>query len=275
MEHLFAAWPRVSETLRRSAILLLSDFDGTLTPIVSRPSGATLSEETRSVLKQLNDEEWCTVALISGRPLRDLVGRVNIEGIIYVGNHGSEIEGPGLFFQAPLPEESVSAIRRVVREIGALPLEFRGVEVEDKELSLSVHFRNAAPADIGKIAARVSATVAPFVDFNFLRVDAGKKVFEVRPSSWDKGKAVDYVMESLRPRIGGFLPIFLGDDTTDEDAFRAVGDEGLTVFVGDDGVQSCASYRLSDTDEVLAFLKMLLSTRDNDEDDKVKYGTIR
>src|SRR5512135_2584608 len=89
MKHFLAAWPRVMSSLKESHILLCLDFDGTLAPIVQKPSEALLPLRIRGVLKTLKAKDWCTVAVISGRTLRSLIRKVRLEGIIYGGNHGS------------------------------------------------------------------------------------------------------------------------------------------------------------------------------------------
>jgi trehalose-phosphatase len=258
VEHLLEAWPGIVDRFDHGHVLLMTDFDGTLTPIVSRPSEVVLSKEMGSILAELNAKEWCTVAVISGRALDDLTERLKIDDIVRAGNHGSEIEGPGLSFRAPVAEKTMAAIRRVLYGILALPLEYRGVEIEDKKLSLSVHFRNAAEGAVDEITGRVLGAASPYVESGLLRAHAGKKVLEIRSPWWNKGKALRYLVAAYLTRLGGTLfPIFMGDDATDEDAFRAIGNEGLTVFVGRDE-RSNASYRLDYVDEVQEFLNRLL-----------------
>jgi len=122
--------------------------------------------------------------------------------------------------------------------------------VEDKRPTLSVHYRLAADADLPRIKAGVLAVLE---DFPSLMLRPGKKVIEVRPRmAWDKGRVVRWLLELLE--LDTPLPIYIGDDTTDEDAFRAVAEQGIGIRVGDDRVHSAAHYALRDTEQVKHFL---------------------
>ena len=136
MEQLLSAWPEVARRLQRARrILLLTDYDGTLTPIVERPELAHLPESTRMLLKALRYQPRFKVGVISGRALSDLKGRVGIHGIIYAGNHGLEIEGPGISFVNPIAEE-MKPVLRVIHQVLKRALGgSRGVLVEDKGLT--------------------------------------------------------------------------------------------------------------------------------------------
>ncbi|MBI2958119.1 MAG: trehalose-phosphatase [Chloroflexi bacterium] len=263
MEHLFSVWNNVAQQVRTARhILLLADFDGTLTPLVESPDAATLSPETRSTLQSLAHQRGLTLGIISGRALHDLKEKAGVSGIIYAGNHGLEIEGPGLRFVAPLAEEFRPILRLLHRVLSRGLDSIAGAKVEDKGLSLSVHYRQVEEGHAERVGSIFEQAVAAARAAGKVRTTRGKKVLEVRPPvSWDKGKAVDMLME----RFGhaGYrrqaLPIFLGDDVTDEDAFRSVKKYGgISVYVGDDGTQSAAQYNLRSPDEVHEFLERLL-----------------
>ena len=135
MEHLLSSWSSVMEQLRQAKrILLLSDYDGTLTPIVERPEMANIKESTRRLLQSLVFQPHLTLGIISGRALIDLKNRVNVSGVIYAGNHGFEIEGPGISFVNPLADE-IRPFFRGISQLLSLALEAtKGVFVENKGL---------------------------------------------------------------------------------------------------------------------------------------------
>ena len=145
MEHLLSAWPKVIKQLRSAShILLLLDYDGTLTPIVERPELANLPEGMRQLLQALARQRRLTLGIISGRALADIKEKVGISGIIYAGNHGLEIEGPGISFVSPLAEEFKPILRLMHYVLSQALGAIKGVMVEDKGLTLSVHYRQVA-----------------------------------------------------------------------------------------------------------------------------------
>lgn len=263
MKHFLAAWPRVMSSLKESHILLCLDFDGTLAPIVQKPSEALLPLRIRGVLKTLKGKDWCTVAVISGRTLRSLIRKVRLEGIIYGGNHGSQLRGPNIDFQAPIGPETYRAFEMIKSSVGRLTAVMNGVVIEDKTHSLSIHFREVEETDVPQLTRIISRTVQPFINDGYVRISTGKKVFDITPSSWNKGKAVQWLLRHLclSTMSQSLVPVYIGDDTTDEDAFAAIGQNGLTVVVGN-GRRSAAQYYLRDTDEVLRLLEKMLLLRD-------------
>lgn len=237
----------------RGAVVFL-DYDGTLTPIVDRPELATLSEEMRAVLKDLAAS--CPVAIVSGRDRRDVERLVGLDQLVYAGSHGFDIAGPGGLRMEPaqaaefLPdldsaeEELKGALRRVT-----------GVLIERKRFSLAVHYRQVAETDVVSVEKTVRATLKARPR---LARGEGKRVFEIRPGiDWDKGKAVTWLLEEALPESRDALPFYLGDDVTDEDAFRALEHRGVGIRVGDPSHPTRARYFLRDPEEVGSFLREL------------------
>lgn len=264
MEHLLSAWPEVAKQLRSARhVLLLLDYDGTLTPIVERPELADLPEGVRQLLEALARQRRLILAIISGRALVDIKEKVGISGIVYAGNHGLEIEGPQISFVSPLAEEFKPVLRRLHYQLSQALGAVKGVLVEDKGLTLSVHYRQVADdkgEEVRSIFERITGDAAVS---GKIRITSGKKVYEIRPAvAWDKGKVVKILMEK---RGGGErksepLPIYIGDDLTDEDAFRAIENYGggISVFVGGGDSPSSARYFLQSPEEVAKFLSLLL-----------------
>ncbi len=243
-------WARVGN--RRVAVFL--DYDGTLTPIVGRPELALLSEEMRETLAALSQR--CPVMVISGRDRGDVERLVGLKGLVYAGCHGFDIagpEGPGLSHleasgYAPIVAQ---AARDLERELAPIP----GIIVENKTYAVAVHFRLAGTEDIGRVEHIVDGVVARNPQ---LRKTGGKKVFELRPNmDWDKGKAVLWLLDALDLDTAEVVPLYIGDDVTDQDAFDALHGKGVSILVAQDPQATRADYRLSDPAEVGRFLEEL------------------
>ncbi|HEX8317915.1 trehalose-phosphatase [Longimicrobium sp.] len=203
---------------RSGQLVLLLDFDGTLAPIVARPEMAAMPERTRRALDSLMALPGVEVAVVSGRGLADVRERAAIPGIAYAGNHGMEIEGAGLHRIHPEAAAARPELEVVAREIGYVLGAIDGAFVEDKGLTLSIHYRQAADHE-----AEVRNAVYGAADGRSgLHVTEGKMVLEVRPRvEWDKGRAVLFLLDQMCPPEGAPV-LYLGDDRTDEDAFRAL-----------------------------------------------------
>lgn len=262
MQHLFRSWESFSSDIRAvSHILLLSDYDGTLTPIVSRPDEAILSTEVREKLHALAEKPSFSIGIISGRSLSEIKTMVGIEGIYYAGNHGFEIEGPGLRFVSPVARAAQTVIQDLVRQLSIKLGGIKGVIVEDKGLSLSIHYRLVKEGEENQVADIFRKVTAPLLSEGKIRVTSGKKVWEVRPPiDWHKGKAVEAIIKELKSllKLEQLLTIYLGDDTTDEDAFMVVHPpQGWSIYVGEENPSSNAGYFLNSTAEVMTFLSRL------------------
>jgi trehalose-phosphatase len=257
VEHALDAWQTIGDRLKDDHVILFLDFDGTLAPIVQEPDKAALPAQTRVVLEAFCEKESCTVAVVSGRSLPDIRGKVGIEGLIYAGNHGIEIEGAGLRFMAPGAISARDALISVKAAIGPFVSGVSGVLLEDKGPSVSVHFRMAQEADKDAVVDAVRSAARPFLDV--VSVRTGKEVVEVTPRGWDKGNAVKWLLDRITPALSvtSAVPVYIGDDATDEDAFKVLEDRGVTVVVGKQA-GSCARYYLNDTVSVRTFLQKML-----------------
>ena len=230
------------------------DYDGTLTPIVDHPEQALLDEGMRAAVKRL--AERCIVAIVSGRALANVREKVGLDNAYYAGDHGFEIEGPaGSTIQHDQSEEfleqSAAARAAIDERIGAID----GAWIEPKRFSFTVHYRQVADADVSAVESAVDGVLDQFPK---LRKHLGKKVFEIRPRlDWHKGKAVLWLLETLDFDADKMVPLYVGDDVTDEDAFRALAGSGVGVLVSDAPRESAADYRLRDVPEVAVFLDVL------------------
>ena len=262
MQYLFDAWDSVNRRLKSvDHILFLSDYDGTLTPIVDKPESADLHQETRKLLRTLAKNRRYTVGIVSGRALADLKSKVDLEGIIYAGNHGLEIEGFGSSFFEPIAEEMRPFLKMLNQVLSATLRGIKGVFVEDKGLTVSVHYRLVDDTEEGRVKDTVRKVTDLLHVMGKIRITQGKKVYEIRPPvDWDKGKAIAWLIAKFRESTGkgGALPIYLGDDLTDEDGFKVIEKKkGISIFVGGENFQSVAPYFLKSPEEVTELLKML------------------
>ncbi|MFO0851282.1 MAG: trehalose-phosphatase [Gemmataceae bacterium] len=249
-EHLAAVGDRLRAAPR---VLVYLDFDGTLAPICDRPFAVEPIPGARELLHALNAHPRSAAAVVSGRELDDLVPRVGVPGLACAGNHGLEITGPGLDFRHPEAVERRPHLAALVAELSAAVAGIPGAWVQDKGLSASVHFRQTDLDRIPDVEATVRRLHEPHRDRFVLR--PGKMVLEVRPAvDWHKGRAIEW----LTPRLGGGLPVFFGDDQTDEDGFRAATD-GLTVLVGPPR-PTAAQYRVDGPEQVTEFLRWAVET---------------
>lgn len=247
-------------------ILLLLDFDGTLSPIAPTPDDAVLAGEMRRELERCAESSSCDVSVISGRALSDVKGKIGIPGITYVGNHGLEIERPNEEPQRIALPQFQSVVRRMKVELAARLASFDGAIIEDKGHSLAVHYRTASAEHRPLIKAVVHETVEAFGGERHVDVAVGSMVLELRPPiGCNKGTIVAELLESNRLKYGdrGFFAIYLGDDATDEDAFKAIRGRGWGVLVGAPRI-SHAEYYLKNQNEVRALLQTLAGRREEE-----------
>ena len=228
------------------------DYDGTLTPIVARPELAVLDDAVRRTLMML--AERCPVAIVSGRDRADVQRLVGIDGIIYAGSHGFDIRGPGL--QSEHGTAFLPALDGAEAELRQSLIHIRGALVERKTYSIAVHVRGLAPDSALAVQAAVDAALNHHTR---LRKGEGKMVFELLPRlDWHKGKAVLHILEVLQFPPVDVMPIYIGDDRTDEDAFAALGDRGVGILVAESPRQTAAYYTLRNPDEVHRFLQRVV-----------------
>lgn len=259
MDKLPSALEKAEEIIKMAKgkkLFIALDYDGTLTPIVERPDMALMSEEMRDTVKKLASKR--TVAVISGRDLEDVRKLVQIDNIIYAGSHGfdiSSMEGEQKGFQMgtdilPDLEKAEAELRK---KLGSI----KGSLVERKKFSIAVHYRMVEDSETAEVERIVDEVLS---GFSSLVKGTGKKVFELKPDiEWDKGKALLWVMKALGLDFDNSLTMYIGDDTTDEDAFRELKNKGTGIIVrdGDKNRKTFAGYYLNNTSEVQAFLMKL------------------
>ncbi len=237
---------------RNPAVFL--DYDGTLTPIVDRPEDAIISPAMQAAVRGLAVR--CPVCVVSGRDRPVVQQLMGIDTLIVAGSHGFDIWSPsGGAIQKDHGSDFAELLDHVKAILNEVMGPIDGALVEPKKASVAAHYRLVAEGERPKVKAVVDEILAAHPDR--LKVTPGKMVFEIQPKiDWDKGKAVLYLIEALGLKRDDIVPMYLGDDITDEHAFEALEELGIGVFVGsaDDpevgGRTTHADYILHTMDEV-------------------------
>lgn len=238
-------------------IFLFTDYDGTLTPIVDKPELAILDEDMKKILQSLTRK--INVTVVSGRSLADIKKLVSLKNIYYSGNHGFEIEVGDKKIELkrarkflPLLSEAEEMLKKI---------KINGLLLEKKKYSLAFHYRLVKAEEAERIKKRVKEVAEKLG----LKLKYGKKVIELMPRiRWDKGEAIKWIIKNLNIDVKNSLIIYMGDDLTDEDAFKAVNAvEGVSILVvsKDAYETTSAKYFLKGIEEVREFLSWLAQNK--------------
>jgi len=244
---------------RRPAVFL--DYDGTLTPIVDRPEDAVISDAMRDAVRRL--AERTTVCVVSGRDRSVIADWMGIDGLVVAGSHGFDIGedvGEAPHAVAGFEDLLATAIDRLRSQLQGIG----GAAIEPKRFSVAVHYRLVDTAHRPLVTEVVDALLADYPDQ--CKCTPGKMVYEIQPQvDWDKGRAVQYLRHALDVDGAEFVSLYLGDDITDEDAFKALKGptNGIGVIVADvndaevAGRETAADFVLESIGEVERFLNTL------------------
>ncbi|KAM3236828.1 Trehalose-phosphate phosphatase B [Capsicum annuum] len=251
-------------------IVIFLDYDGTLSEIVPNPEEAFMTDKMRMVLGEVADR--FPTAIISGRKREKVQDFVQLKNVYYAGSHGLDIEAPlnslkckdsnemdnKIVLYQPakefLPEKD-----KVLNLLSERTKDIKGVNIEDNKFCISIHFRHVHSKDLGTVENVISVILKEYP--NFL-VSTGKKVYEIRPNiAWDKGHALEYLLENLGfGNSDDVLPIYVGDDRTDEDAFKVLRKrrQGFPIIVSANPKDTNALYSLREPKQVMEFLLGLM-----------------
>ncbi|CAH9071270.1 unnamed protein product [Cuscuta epithymum] len=272
MEHPSALdmFEKIIKASKGKKIVMFLDYDGTLSPIVDDPDRAFMSTAMRATVRKL--ARYFPTAIVSGRCRDKVYNFVRLAELYYAGSHGMDIKGPskgsnftkgarqGVLFQPaseflPMIDEVYKALLEKIRSVP-------GATVENNKFCVSVHFRCVEEKKWGELAKQVGSVLQQYPK---LRLSQGRKVLEIRPIiKWDKGRALEFLLESLGyANSTDAFPIYIGDDRTDEDAFKVLRErgQGFGILVSKTPKDTHASYSLQEPSEVMAFLRRLVELR--------------
>jgi trehalose 6-phosphate phosphatase len=237
---------------KKPAVFL--DYDGCLSPIVKDPDKAILSEEMRNTLMRLS--EVCTVAIVSGRDRANVESLVQLKQLYFAGSHGFDISGPDNMQTEPGgAKDALPALDEATLKLKNKLKDVEGAIVERKRYAIAVHYRNVAEDQVDKVK---QVTDQVLEEQPLLKEGLGKKIIELKPNlDWHKGKAVLWLIKELNLNKPDIIPIYIGDDITDEDAFATLQGKGVGIIVGEHDDKTAATYSLADVDEVQQFLEKL------------------
>jgi trehalose-phosphatase len=264
MNDLLKNWKKVSAKIKNSPyLLLLSDFDGTLCPIVSHPDLVKVDEKILHLLKRLNKVKGVVLGFVSGRPVVDVKKELNLNNVYYVGNHGLEIKKPRSSRIEIQAKKEIAEVLKVFKQLKPILKKkinhFKGVWMEDKKYSLTIHYRQAAKEDTSSVIRIINEIIAEAENRELIRVTRGKKVFELRPPfNQNKGTAVQKLKKIYSKKKA--LMIYLGDDVTDEDVFKVMDREDIGIHIGSNK-KSYARYCLKNVKAVADFLEKVYLLR--------------
>lgn len=253
----FANWDEFKRKLQGKSPAVFLDYDGCLSPIVKDPAMAVLSGEMKEALQNL--AEVCKVAVVSGRDRQNVQSLVKLDNLYFAGSHGFDIAGPnGIKAEPGGASEALVALDKAETELQKLLGGVQGALVERKRYAIAVHYRNVHDNEVDLVKQGVDEVLSGQRD---LKKGLGKKVIELKPNlDWHKGKAVLWLMKELGLNENEFIPIYIGDDITDEDAFATLQGSGIGILVGEHDDKTAADYRLEDVEEVRQFLSDLTQT---------------
>ncbi|PRY11943.1 trehalose-phosphatase [Pontibacter ummariensis] len=240
---------------KKPAVFL--DYDGCLSPIVKDPDAAVLTQEMRDTLQRL--AKVCSVAVVSGRDRANVEKLVQLDNLYFAGSHGFDISGPGNMHTEPGgAKEALPALEEADKVLKEKLQDVEGAFVERKRYAIAVHYRNVAEAKVDRVK---QVTEEVLQQYPQLKEGLGKKIIELKPNlNWHKGKAVLWLMEELGLNQPDVVPLYIGDDITDEDAFATLQGQGIGILVGEHDDKTAAEYRLEDVEDVQAFLETLTQT---------------
>ena len=234
------------------------DYDGTLTPIVDSPELAIITDDMKQTVEQL--AKIHTVAIVSGRMREDVQNLVGIPGLFYAGSHGFDIKGPGGFTMIhPVAEKTIPLVSEIIEQLKDKFQHIDGALVEEKKFSVAAHYRKVKKQkDLKFVEETVNSIIQKYDELRLLK---GKKVYEILPNiDWDKGKAIRWIMNALEIPWQTTSAFYIGDDTTDEYAFRTIITRGTAIMVTDEPLNpSTADFQLNSPKEVKKFFEQVIT----------------
>ncbi len=237
---------------------LFLDFDGTLVNFKTDPQKVKINGKVQKIIQYFQDNKKFEVVLITGRKLKDIKEKVNIKKINFAAVHGLHLQ-----FQDGTEKIIKKAIRietqlnEIKKEAEKLFSDKNGVFLEDKKFTVAFHYRAVSKQKRSQLKNKFLSLVEKY-NFGNIETIEGDNVIEVRPTKWNKGDAVKVYLKR-KSNTNSIFPIYIGDDTTDEDAFQYLNQKGLTIYVkNDSNLKTNASYWIKNPEDVIRFLSMII-----------------
>ncbi|KAJ4753385.1 Trehalose 6-phosphate phosphatase [Rhynchospora pubera] len=255
-------------------IVMFLDYDGTLSPIVDDPDHAYMSEAMREAVRDV--AMHFPTAIVSGRCTDKVLSFVRLKELYYAGSHGMDIVGPTKgpkHIKSKTKEvlcQPASEFLPIIEEISKALIEktkmIPGAKVENNKFCVSVHYRCVDEMKWDAVAEQVKSVLN---EYPKLRLTQGRKVLEIRPTiKWNKGNALEFLLETLGYADSSeVFPVYIGDDRTDEDAFKVLceKEQGIGILVSKVPKETNACYSLREPSEVKEFLQELVQWKRSNE----------
>ncbi|MFW6035060.1 MAG: trehalose-phosphatase [Halothermotrichaceae bacterium] len=245
----------INQIKAKKYLLLFLDYDGTLSPFKDNPAEAVPYPGIKKCLQSMSEHSSIIISIISGREINQLQQMLKISNVNYAGNHGLDIKTfDGEKFNWSKNEIQYDFLKKIKSKINITFCKNKNYYLEDKGAGFAIHLtENSSQKNVILEYLKNKITDRSF------EVMEGRQIIEVRPAGWDKGKAVTTLIDKMTSKfnIYNYQTIYIGDDTTDEDAFKALGD-GITIYVKNEGTLNTeAKYYLNNPREVYQLLQII------------------
>ncbi|XP_027337370.1 probable trehalose-phosphate phosphatase 2 [Abrus precatorius] len=262
-------------------IVVFLDYDGTLSPIVNDPDKAYMSDSMRSAVREIASR--FPTAIVSGRSRDKVYGFVKLKNLCYAGSHGMDISTPSdsskygnqnnqtkaidekgnqvVHFHPA--KDFLPTIQEIIKVLKENIKRIKGSSIEDNTFCVTVHYRRVKKDEDVDVLEEIVKSV--MTDYPNFKISEGKKVMEIRPRiDWNKGSALKYLLDTFGfDNFNNVLPMYIGDDKTDEDAFKVIRDSGIPIVVSDIAKDTNAAHSLRDPSDVEKFLIRLAKWKNN------------
>lgn len=243
-----------SAILTEKKLVLFLNYDGTLTPIVDKPHEARVEADMKNIIRELSQRYL--VVIMTGRDPQEVKKELNIDSVIYAGNHGFDILGQRFSMVQTKGLRMKPIVRAISEKLQSEMKDIKGLTFEEKKFNVAIHYRHADEEKYEHVKKLIESVVS---EYKSLRLMGGQKVFEILPNvDWGKGSAIRWILKTNKIAWSKASVFYIGDDLTDEFAFRTIRTRGTAILVSEQDRSSAAHFRLKSISEVKEFLKKIL-----------------
>lgn len=260
--YLFDHQQRIMNKIKEAKkIILFLDYDGTLVGFKDDPEQVKTPADVIGLIGQLRSDPTYEIIIITGRTLKDITSKIPIHQIHYAAVHGLHIQHvDGTETIMNKADKIQSTLSKIKKQAQIAFSDEPNIRIEDKSFTLAFHYRMLSNKEKQSAKKRFNAIANDIIDTNEIELLKGDNVIEVRPQGWNKGTTVSYFLDHYQEDIPT-LPIYIGDDTTDEDGFGILHDPAITIIVKNGTTRNTsASYWVHNPDDVVQFLSQLVAS---------------